>query len=747
MRISLLQYLGLASLLFFAVLCGRVRAVEPTEADLYVAPDGDDAAVGTIDAPLRTLAGARDRIRTLRSDRPNREIVVLFRQGVYRFPQTVVFSVEDSAPLGGRVVYAAAPDEDVVFTAGVPIVGWRKLTEAETPAELPAAARGRIWTAELPDGLGRFNTLYEGNTRLLRARSKGTYPVRNYPRGTVGDRFTVQCEQGVIKPWANLPDMEMQVVPNWPWTINILPLVAIDPAKSTATTDVPATYYLGKPNFGHFPEGCLWFENTFAFLDEPGEWVLDTRARRIYLFPKGDCPSKEIVAPAVTELIRIEGRIDYDGPRDEPVRGICFRGITFTVGDRFDWEKEKSGWGLQHDWEMFDRPTSMLRLRGAEECVVEKCKFHNSGGTAVRLDLHCQTNQIRECEIEHVGGVGILLSGYGPGTKDVNRQNVVAQNHIHHVGELLWHSPAIFAWQSGENRIVNNLIHHTPYTAIVVSGRIIWARKNASECSRTIRWHEVDRVIDPANTRPDWKTRELFLHARKNIVMRNDIHHVMELLGDGNCIYISGCGCGNLVSQNYLHDVTSPRINANIRCDDDQHGTIITENVIYRCCGEGFIFKGNNTIVNNIVADLRAVSPDGTESLHRRGYIVIPSTRCDGSTVQRNIFYNLDAGQRILTENPRPPRGPTLLRNCVVARNNYFDPNDPAWGTSHLAAQRRHGIEAASISADPLFVDLKNENFQLKPNSPMLILGFRQIDIRRAGPDGELVDRSSGSAE
>jgi hypothetical protein len=31
------------------------------------------------------------------------------------------------------------------------------------------------------------------------------------------------------------------------------------------------------------------------------------------------------LAPRLTELIRLEGKIDYDGPSDTPVRGLVFR--------------------------------------------------------------------------------------------------------------------------------------------------------------------------------------------------------------------------------------------------------------------------------------------------------------------------------------------------------------------------------------------------------------------------------------
>jgi hypothetical protein len=71
---------------------------------------------------------------------------------------------------------------------------------------------------------------------------------------------------------------------------------------------------------------------------------------------------------------------------------------------------------------MFDRPTAAVRLRGAEGCVVQDCRVIATSGNGIRLDLRCQNNRIIGNEISHVGAVGVLLAGYGPGTKDVNRR-------------------------------------------------------------------------------------------------------------------------------------------------------------------------------------------------------------------------------------------------------------------------------------------------------------------------------------
>jgi len=268
------------------------------------------------------------------------------------------------------------------------------------------------------------------------------------------------------------------------------------------------------------------------------------------------------------------------------------------------------------------------------------------------LDLHCQKIFVTRCELANLGGVGVLLAGYGLGTKDVNRDNAVTDCHVHHIGRLLWHSAGIWAWQSGHNRIEHNHVHHSPYTGILATGRTILDRQGKRECSRTVRWNEVDPVL--GKEPPTWNKREPFMHARENLIAQNDLHHCMEIMGDGNAIYVSGTGKNNRVLNNFIHDIPAQNINASIRCDDDQEETIIENNVVTRVCGEGIIWKGKSTIRNNILYDIRDTTPDGKPCVHKRGYLVMPATPVDGSIVQRNIIVSRIAGQTLLTERLKP---------------------------------------------------------------------------------------------
>lgn len=73
----------------------------------------------------------------------------------------------------------------------------------------------------------------------------------------------------------------------------------------------------------------------------------------------------------------------------------------------------------------------------------------------------------------------------------------------------------------------------------------------------------------------------------------------MELLGDGNAIYIRGAGAGNVIRRNDIHHLVAPmKMQSAIRTDGGQTDTLIAENLIYKCTSHGIILKLNNRCEN-----------------------------------------------------------------------------------------------------------------------------------------------------
>ena len=711
-------------LVLMAVPASRVAARDvAVRADFYVSRQGSDAWSGTLsgpdaqgsDGPFATLQRARDAVRNLKKNKAT-DIVVLIRGGTYQLDKTVVFGVEDSGEGKATITYGAYPGETPVFSSGRPITGWRQVS-GELPG-LPPQAQGKVRVADVS---GSFKTLYDGEGMLPRASSAGFIPFNG------GKKNVLRFPPGKLKNGANLKDVEIVVRPFQAWISNVLSVASVDEQAGIATTTIEATYAMNPLHFLKGTPSC-WVENVIDELDQPGEWALNTKEGKLYLWPRTETT---VLAPQLLELLRVEGDIDEQGPMDKPVRNLRFRGLTFMHGDRYTVEDRDAG--LQHDWDMLDKANALVRFRGAANCVIENCHFAHSGSGAIRVDLFGSENEIVGNHIEQMGGGGILLCGYGPGTKDVNRKNLVYNNHVHHVGRIYLHSPGIFLWQSGENSVANNLIHHTPYSAMIISGCMthVFGWPEGRELTRTIRWHEVGAK---SSAMSDEQVLH-FKHSRNNLIEYNEIHHAMELLGDGNGIYVRGAGANNVVRRNYVHHLVAPmEMQAAIRTDGGQRDTLIAENLIYKCTAQGIMLKLNNRAENNIVADI--IAPP------RGNYLAVREGPLTGATIKRNILYSSAANCTFIDELSPAQEGKTEdRRGRMVARskdaetdyNIYFCAADPAIAKAFLQKQQGDGVDGHSLAFDPLFLDPANGDFRLKPDSPALRLGFVPIDLSRIG--------------
>ena len=141
-----------------------------------------------------------------------------------------------------------------------------------------------------------------------------------------------------------------------------------------------------------------------------------------------------------------------------------------------------------------------------------------------------------------------------------------------------------------------------------------------------------------------WQAREKYMHGRKNTVARNEIRDVMQTLGDGNGIYISGTGKENHIYQNYIHHLDGDGVAAGIRCDNDQYETIVDGNVLYkiRSAQTGISMTEANHIVNNIIVDLIPSRRPITKPNIVHGYIAIPNATwpIEGARIMHNIIWS-----------------------------------------------------------------------------------------------------------
>ncbi len=667
-----------------ALLCWPAcDAAEPVV--FHVSPNGNDRGPGTKASPFATLERARDAVRTdLRKAGAAGPIAVELAPAVYHLDRTLVLGPEDSGTPQRPVTYRSAGKGPVVISAGAPVRNW-KLVDRRIPAA-PAASVGSLWEAPLPPGIQITRTLSDSAGLLERA---GLGPIVAQAVGS-GDRH-LRVEPSDLRAWEYPTSIEVALAPKAPYLWNVLSVASIDPFNGVITTTAPGTFDLA---------GNAFLENVPEGLDGPGKWWLDSKARRIILWPRKPGQPDGVFAARMAEAIRLHGTAA------SPVRYITFQDLTFSHGERGVKTEKTVQMIPLHDWEYYDHDNAVLRLRDTANIRVEDCVFTASGGAGVRMDFGSRNNSVSHNLFSELGESGISLVGSLPGGGDVHSHHELGFNYIHHIGRALKAAPGIFVFQSHHTRIHDNRLHDLPYAAIVLFG------------SR-------DVFMKP-QTRP---VSEL-LYGGDNIIEHNEVSRAIQKLGDGSGIYISATPPGNVVRRNHIHDVER-QMNGGIRLDDQQGNVLVEENLIHNLTGMGIILKHVNHCRHNIVVDCTAMI-----SVRHWG----PNA---GSTIHRNILVSRKAPSANTTSaGPYAPffteYKPVKLDDYDLAGNVLFSPADPSLAERALSAISGIGKQAG-IVADPMFVNSEKNDFRLKADSPALLLGFPRI--AEWGPRGKVGPR------
>ena len=116
-------------------------------AQIVVAPNGNDASVGSRARPLASLERARDLARAAiqRGETPE----ILLRGGTYSPTKPLALDASDSGKPGAPIVWRAAQGETVRLNAGRMISGWRPVTDAAVRERLDPAVRDRVRQIDL----------------------------------------------------------------------------------------------------------------------------------------------------------------------------------------------------------------------------------------------------------------------------------------------------------------------------------------------------------------------------------------------------------------------------------------------------------------------------------------------------------------------------------------------------------------------------------------------------------------------
>ena len=414
---------------------------------LYVSPQGHDSAAGGKDTPLATLAGARDRLRSLKraNKLPKGGATVWIRGGTYFQRETFTLtSQDDLSP--APVTYTAYKGETVRLTGGREVTGWRPVTDTAILDRIDPAARGHVLQADLKaQGITDFGQMTpRGFTKPIRpaglelffqeaAMTLARWPnVGQWARvaGTASDQGADHFSYEGDRParWAKAEDAWVYGYWQFDWADSYTKITSVDAATHQIRTGPTGDLMAYTP-------GHRWYAlNLMEELDTPGEWYLDRRAGLLYFWPPSNVTQGHPTVSLTRDLVRLDS-----------VSHVTLRGLTLEAcrGDA-------------------------ITIRGGNYNRIDGCTVRSAGNRGATI-VGATESGVRGGEITGTGDGGITLDGGDRKTLTPGR-NFVENCRIHDYSR--WdrtYRPGVGVDGVG-NRIAHNLISDAPHNAILLGG-------------------------------------------------------------------------------------------------------------------------------------------------------------------------------------------------------------------------------------------------------------------------------------
>lgn len=276
---------------------------KPGRLTVYVATDGDDGAKGDRESPLASLAEALRRV----SGKGGAKIVL--RGGCYDIEETVTVGPEHSGTAESPLVITSEKGETAILASSrrIPASAFGGITDGAITALLKPEARERVLEADLCAlGFtdlgsvfikgGSFGTAW-GASLVMNGRilDLARYPDRGAVQFDLREEIVNTGFDGDGKPcpweirldddapfgWSGYDDIYAYGAFTHDWITHHVRIVGFDRERGVVRgvgtfEDMPIS---------KGPDNKYYFTNVPEELDSPGEWYLNRKTGKLYLYP------------------------------------------------------------------------------------------------------------------------------------------------------------------------------------------------------------------------------------------------------------------------------------------------------------------------------------------------------------------------------------------------------------------------------------------------------------------------------
>jgi len=522
--------------------------------DIWVAGDGSDVNAGSFALPLFSLDAALKKAEDIRQQSAKEPIRVILRSGRYSLTHALRIGPSLSGTSAQPTLITSAKGECPVLCGGIQIKDWH---QAHSVAGLPNAASWKIWEAKIPLVEGRplkFRALWINGRKGILARTPNVGRLVPLVAWNKTDQIAT-IPAFPVSAIQKIDGLEMVIDQVWETAILRIKTIRIKGTNAFVTFRQPES----KIEFQHpWPPVTVnsnyaapfFLVNAIQFLDSPGEWFEDLRARKVYYWPRdAENPnSATFIAPLVETLVLISGTLD------KPVSNIQFDGITFA---NTAWLRpsEQGNVPLQDGMFMLDahklsprgtsyhprldnvawigRPPGAIAVKNSNHISFEHCLFENLASAGLDFQTGTRDDLVEGCVFRDIGGNGIQLGKFSdtnvethipynpPDEREICSREAISNNFLSNCANEDWGCVGICVGYARQIKIEHNEITDLPYTGISVG----WG------------WTKMPSVLG------------------ENLIFANRVHDVGKVLGDLGGIYLLSAQPHTVVSGNSVFDL------------------------------------------------------------------------------------------------------------------------------------------------------------------------------------------------
>ncbi len=554
-----------------------------TDADIYVAVDGNDANKGTLDKPIATFERAVELVRELKKTAKD-EIVVAFKSGNYG-RLNVTLTEEDSGTADVPIRYCAYGDGDVIFQNGITLEkdDFVELDE-DDKAFFVAKYTDKIKKVELAslledgDVIDTSSQLVNNGQRMNPARypNKSTMgygeqyltdPVDPYD-GVCGVKLTYPYVQTRFKNYHTFEGTELIGYLAHPYMCNVQQMSGYDPETNVITfTEWP---FQGT---GNYTNQSTFFSNISEELDNVYEYWVDTDGKTLYVFE----PDTDYVLTTRGNYITTSA--DY----------VSFVGFEFCgSSDGF-----------------FDIDS--------DHVTVKLCDMYvGAGKFAVMATGRAIT--VSECELSYLAGGGIFLEDSLDAINNVIPCESVIDNNSIHDFELRYkvYLPAVRLYNTVGAVVSHNELYNASHSAVILAhaaeGNVYMPDKAGGRGIDNIIEYNVFKNLlkDSGDCGAIYSDRSV--SNRDNIVRYNIFSSIEDGSGAQMGIYYGDALSGQQIYGNIFYDAGTEGIRADGRDNTIRDNVFIRKTSYQTSCQSLFVkakyrgmyLGGGNPSIDNL---------------------------------------------------------------------------------------------------------------------------------------------------